>query len=188
MIAIKLDEDLPHDLVDAGAMLLAQSRGQKHASCASLNTLQKPMPTFTQATLTDRDTIAALMHDFYVSQSLTLTPLVLASMDQLLVTPALGLICLIHDNSEIAGYFVLTYGYSLERAGRTALLDELYILPAHRNRNHGTAALHFAITCAKSQACAALHLEVDQKNAAAHSLYSRVGFITHDRHYLTLAL
>ena len=89
------------------------------------------------------------MEDFYATQSLAFTAAVVTAMEKLLAVPELGVIFLLREKTEIAGYFVLTYGYSLERAGHTALLDELYILPAHRKRGHGTSALKFAIDAAR---------------------------------------
>ena len=146
------------------------------------------MPSFTQATFSNRHIVAALMRDFYAEQSLPFTPAVIAAMENLLSDDARGLIYLLHNDAANQGYFVLTYGYSLERAGPTALLDELYITPPARRKGLATAALRFAIELARAAGCQALHLEVDHDNPIAHNLYTRSGFITHNRHYLTLPL
>jgi GNAT superfamily N-acetyltransferase len=146
------------------------------------------MPTFTQATPTDRDLLLPMMRDFYAHESLPFTPAVIAAVENLLQNPTLGHIYLLHEPPALYGYFVLTFGYSLERAGRTALLDELYILPAARRKGLATAALDFAAQLARSLHCHALHLEVDHANTPAHTLYTRSGFLTHNRHYLTLPL
>src|SRR5665213_157472 len=134
-----------------------------------------PTPIFSPATPADRDRLLPMMQDFYAAQLLSFTPAVIAAAANLLATPTLGHISLIRDGGEIVGYLVLTFGYSLERAGLTALLDELYVLPSHRNRGYGTAALHHAIASTTAAHCLSLHIEVDHANTAAHALYARLG-------------
>src|SRR5690606_24920532 len=51
-----------------------------------------------------------------------------------------GRIWIIQSNSEVAGYAVLTFGFSFERNGRDAFIDELYLKPAHRNKGIGRLA------------------------------------------------
>jgi GNAT superfamily N-acetyltransferase len=150
--------------------------------------LVKKLPSFTQATFSSRHTLAALMRDFYAEQSLLFTSTVIAAMENLLSDDGLGFVYLVHTDIANQGYFVLTYGYSLERAGPTALLDELYITPPARRQGLATAALHIAAELARTAGCRSLHLEVDHDNPIAHALYTRLGFITHHRHYLTLPL
>jgi GNAT superfamily N-acetyltransferase len=141
-------------------------------------------PTITPASLDDLPLLLPLLHDFYTHEKIPFTPHQLTALTHLLATPTLGQVFLLRENDTPLGYFVLTFGYSLERAGHTALLDELYILPTHRNRGLGTAALHAALAAARTHHCHALHLEVAHANPA-HALYTRLGFLTQNRHYLT---
>jgi len=146
------------------------------------------MPSFTQASRSDLELLRVLQRDFYAAESLQLNAAVLAAAEKLLDDDALGSICLISDDTGNAGYFVLTYGFSLERGGRFALLDELYIIPAARNRGLGKAAIAHAAELARSAGCRSLHLEVDQKNEAGQRLYRAAGFIQLNRYYLVLSL
>jgi ribosomal protein S18 acetylase RimI-like enzyme len=146
------------------------------------------MPSFTQATRSDRDTLLAFMRDFYAGESLQFTAQVVAALDALVDNDGLGIVCLILSDTQTAGYFVLTYGYSLERGGLTALLDELYILPAARNQGLGKAALAHAAEIARTAGCTTLHLEVDRENLPVQELYRRAGFTQLPRHYLALPL
>ena len=143
------------------------------------------MPSFTQATPSDLPTVLALQREFYAGENLDLTPAVATATANLLHNPTLGQIILIQTNATPAGYLVLTHGYSLERAGRFLLLDELFILPAHRNHGLGKAAIAHAIHLAKENRCHSLHLEADHKNTRAQALYHSLGFTPVSRQYLT---
>jgi ribosomal protein S18 acetylase RimI-like enzyme len=146
------------------------------------------MPSFTQATRSDLETFLTLQRDFYAGASLEIAPEVIAATSALIDDDALGLICLVSDDTGIVGYFVLTYGYSLERGGRFALLDELYIVPAARNRGLGRAAVTHAAELACSARCRSLHLEAEHRNLRVQALYAGLGFLKLARHYLTLPL
>jgi len=146
------------------------------------------MPSFTQATRPDRDILLALMREFYAGESLEFTPQVATAMEQLLDDDQLGIIYLIHAEIANLGYFVLTFAYSLERGGRIAILDELYVVSAARGKGLGKAAIAFAAEVARESRCLSLLLEVDQKNTAAQHLYRAAGFIQLDRLVLSLPL
>ena len=163
------------------------------ATAAAVNASKAPktfcynlsMPSFTQAIPSDLSTLLALQREFYAGENLPHTPAVANATTHLLDDDSLGQIILIHTNTTPVGYLVLTHGYSLERAGRIALLDELFILPAHRNQGLGKAAIAHAIDLAKENHCHSLHLEADHKNTRAPSLYLSLGFTPVSRHYLT---
>jgi GNAT superfamily N-acetyltransferase len=146
------------------------------------------MPSFTQAARSDRETLLALMREFYTGESLAFTPQVAAAMDQLLDGDQLGLIYLIHAETANLGYFVLTFAHSLERGGRIAILDELYVVLAARGKGLGKAAIAWATDVARKSNCRTLLLEVDQKNTAAQHLYRAADFVQLDRHLLFLPL
>ena len=110
------------------------------------------------------------------------------SIDSLLAMPAQGRILLIrHRDTEIVGYAVLAFGFSLEFGGRDAFLDELFIVEAFRGQGIGSAALTAVCAWARREGLCALHLEVERDNKAAKALYSRTGF--EDRsHYNLMSL
>jgi len=88
-------------------------------------------------------------------------------------------------DAELAGYLVLTFGYSLEFHGRDALVDELYVREAYRGRGAGTLSLAFVEEICRTEGIRALHLEVDRGNERARRLYHRAGYEDHDRYLLT---
>jgi GNAT superfamily N-acetyltransferase len=64
----------------------------------------------------------------------------------------------------------------LEHGGKSAWLDELYVLPEKRGRGIGTALVEEVIARCRASGCAAIDLEVDQEHQDAERLYSRHGF------------
>lgn len=107
------------------------------------------------------------------------------ALRQLLDNPAHGTAWLIHVDGAVAGYLVVTFGYSLEFHGVDAFLDELFILEAFRRQGIGRRAIGVAEDACRARGVSALHLEVDRANTAAQSLYRELGFIDHDRYLLT---
>src|SRR5262249_5360899 len=97
----------------------------------------------------------------------------------------LGRVFLILLANEIAGYAVLTFGYSLEFHGRDAFVDELYLRDERRGQGIGKRTLEFlTVVCAENGVCA-LHLEVERSNANAQAVYRKFGFEDHDRYLMT---
>jgi ribosomal protein S18 acetylase RimI-like enzyme len=92
---------------------------------------------------------------------------------------------LISLREQVAGYVILTLGYSFEYRGRDAFVDELYIEPEFRRMGLGRRALGFAEERARKLGVNALHLEVDAGNDAALELYRRAGYASQGRHLMT---
>jgi GNAT superfamily N-acetyltransferase len=103
----------------------------------------------------------------------------------LLAHPEYGGIWMIEVDGRVAGYLVLTIGYSLEFDGRFGLLDELYLEERSRGKGIGKVALAFAEQECRARGLAALRLEVDYGNGGALKLYRESGFKTHDRYFMT---
>ena len=94
----------------------------------------------------------------------------------LLAAPDRGLVWVIEQAGEAAGYLVLTWGYSLEFHGRDAFIDELYVAPSYRGAGLGRQAVEWAEAACREQGAGAVHLEVEIDNERAHALYRRSGF------------
>jgi GNAT superfamily N-acetyltransferase len=88
----------------------------------------------------------------------------------------------------VAGYAVVTLGFSLEFGGPFALLDELYLCDAARGRGRGRHALDLVKTWARQRGVPALRLEVHHHNPRAKSIYTKAGFHDDHRDMLTLWL
>jgi len=104
---------------------------------------------------------------------------------QFLLLPAFGRIWLISDGGALGGYVILTIGFSFEFRGHDAFIDELYIVPTHRRRGLGRAAMAFVEQQAREMGVHAMHLEVDRGNDPARELYRRTGYQDHDRLLMT---
>ncbi len=70
----------------------------------------------------------------------------------------------------------VSFTWTLEHGGKSAWLEELYIVPAERNRGVGRAMLATVLQQANAADCAAVDLEVDTTHARAGPLYAREGF------------
>jgi GNAT superfamily N-acetyltransferase len=134
----------------------------------------------------DIPALLELMQEFYSSQRLHFDERAATiGIRKLLAEPPLGQISFIFLGAELAGYFVLTFCFSLELHGKFALLDELYVCEEFRRRKLGKAVIAFAETLCKQKGVKALHLEVGGENEAAHGLYRACGFAQESRHLFT---
>jgi GNAT superfamily N-acetyltransferase len=104
---------------------------------------------------------------------------------QLMDDPARGDVRAICVEGELAGYLVLTFGYSLEYGGIDAFVDELYLAPAWRGRGIGRRALDVAAQLCRERGVRAVHLEVDRGNPRARTIYRDAGFGDRDRFLMT---
>lgn len=130
--------------------------------------------------------LLGLMREFYADQSLRFEEQVARSgLMKLLADTALGQACFIYHGAELAGYFVLTFCFSLEFHGKFALLDELYIREPLRGHHLGQAVIAFAESVCKQAGVKALRLEVGRENEAAQALYRACGFAEDARHLYT---
>ncbi len=114
--------------------------------------------------------------NLYAHEGIPLRPESVLALDTLLANPALGHAYLIEDESGPVGYLILIYSFSIEHAGHTALLDELYISASSRGKGLCKAAVQFAIATARDADCRILYLEVSEENLSARQLYTKAGF------------
>ena len=141
---------------------------------------------FSVAGPADEETVLSLMREFYEIEHLPFTEeAARAALRQVLEAHRYGVVALMHAGQELAGYLVLTFGFSLEFHGRDALMDELYVRERHRGHGAGTLSLAFVEELCRTEGIRALHLEVDRGNEPARRLYHRAGYVDHDRYLLT---
>jgi ribosomal protein S18 acetylase RimI-like enzyme len=110
------------------------------------------------------------------------------AMQQLLDQASLGQVYFVIVNTEIAGYVVLTFGFSLEFGGRDAFIDELYLKEAYRGQGIGGKTLEFVAQICRTEKIQALHLEVDVGNQRAQTLYEKAGFLIRSSHLMSKSL
>lgn len=110
------------------------------------------------------------------------------NLARLLAEPGLGRVFVLEEGGKLAGYLVLTFGFSLEFGGRDALVDELYVAPGHRGRGLGTRALAAAEAACCALEIRVLHLVVERHKAGVRELYRRLGFVAPPRDVMTKRL
>src|SRR5215210_2563821 len=116
-------------------------------------------PLFRTAETSDADTLVEMMRDFNAHERIAFDEReVRAVLAQLLADDSHGLACLIHVGGEVAGYFVLAFGFSVEFRGRDAFIDELFVKDEFRGRGLGAAAIRFAEGLCRARGVRALHL------------------------------
>lgn len=130
-----------------------------------------------------------LMAEFYAESSYPLDRASAATtFGRLLREESLGAVWLLSARGDVAGYVVLTLGYSLEYGGLDAFVDDLFIRAPHRGAGLGRLALETLLAECRRRGVRAVHLEVARANAPARSLYASFGFQDNDRQLLTRRL
>jgi ribosomal protein S18 acetylase RimI-like enzyme len=142
-----------------------------------------------RASASDLPPILALHRAFYEHEGYRFNEIrSMRALRDLAGNDALGRILVIESEERIAGYVVITFGYSIEFGGRDAFVDELYVAPHARGRGLGTAALEEAERVSEQAGVLALHLEVEFTNLDAKRLYARRGWQEHTRQLMTKRL
>lgn len=142
--------------------------------------------TIRLADAADVDLLTDLMREFYAESGIDLDEEAARSaLDWLLRNSSAGRIWLVLSDGALAGYIVLTLGYSLEYYGRDAFVDDLFIRPAYRAGGLGGLALQTLEDTCRDLEVRAIHLEVGRDNHAARGLYRKWGFEDHDRLLMT---
>ena len=131
-------------------------------------------------------TLLEMMREFYSQQEMRFDESTASqAVNRALENPALAQIYLIFRGTELAGYFALTFCFSLEFHGRFALFDELYLREPFRRQKLGKAVVAFAEELCKKAGIKAVRLEVGRENQPAQSLYNAAGFKQDERNLMT---
>ena len=109
----------------------------------------------------------------------------LSALRQILADASFGRVYLMEAGGDVAGYIILTLGFSLEYHGRDAFVDEIYVRENYRGRGIGTRGLEFIEGICRELEVKALHLAVERANTNAQAVYRRAGFVEHDRYLMT---
>jgi ribosomal protein S18 acetylase RimI-like enzyme len=140
----------------------------------------------TPATLADEPVMGELMREFYAHEGLRFdAERSLGAFRTLVGDPNLGRVWTFRAGDEVVGYVAVTVCFSLEFAGRYALVDELYVREAHRGRGIGLRALEAVGEACRELDVPAVRLEVDVRNQRAMALYRRAGFALQERYMMS---
>ena len=105
----------------------------------------------------------------------------ISAIDQMLTNDSLGFFLIAKEKNQSLGFAVISFAWTLEHGGKSAWLDELYVLPEHRNAGIGSAIVDRLFIEAKEKGCLAVDLEVESDHRRAENLYVRKGFQKLDR-------
>jgi ribosomal protein S18 acetylase RimI-like enzyme len=132
------------------------------------------------------ETLIPMMRELYAHDGLPFDESIArSSLAGIVSDGALGRVFLILLGNEVAGYAVLTFGYSLEFHGRDAFVDELYLRDEYRGQRIGKRALEYLTEVCAENGVSALRLEVERNNTQAQAVYRKFGFKDHDRYLMT---
>jgi ribosomal protein S18 acetylase RimI-like enzyme len=136
----------------------------------------KESPVVSPATSDDVGELVELMREFYAESNHQLDAAwAKKSFLQLLSEPGLGGVWIVRRDGAIAGYVVLTLGYSMEHGALRGYIDDLFVKPAFRRQGIAHALLSELMEQCRRRGCKSTHVEVDGQNAAALGLYGRFG-------------
>jgi ribosomal protein S18 acetylase RimI-like enzyme len=132
--------------------------------------------TTRHATLDDIPALVELMREFYAEADYPLDKQwAAAGFSALLRDDSRGAVWIVFDDSEPAGYVVLTVRFSMEYGGLDAFIDDLFIRPAYRRQGLGRAALKALFDECERRQVLAVHVEVGSDNIGAKALYRSYG-------------
>jgi ribosomal protein S18 acetylase RimI-like enzyme len=148
-----------------------------------------PAPVFKPATYDEIEILIAMMRELYAHDGTAFDEAISRrALVGIIGDEKFGRVFLILLANEVAGYAVLTFGYSLEFHGRDAFVDEIYLRNEYRGLGIGKRALQFLTDVCAAEGVNALHLEVERTNTSAQAVYRKFGFEDHDRYLMTMTL
>ena len=130
-----------------------------------------------RATAEDASDVLALMAAQFSEHEIGLEGTQLGeAIRRMVAEEGLGFILVAREAGRLVGATAVAYNWTLEHGGKSAWLDELYVLPERRNAGVGTALLERVMAEAVREGCLAMDLEVDAEHQRAEKLYERFGF------------
>jgi GNAT superfamily N-acetyltransferase len=142
-----------------------------------------------KASLADVQQLVSMMAEFYSDSPYTLNPQrATAAFSSLLADERLGLVWFIQSNSKDVGYVVVTYCYTMNYGGLSAVVDDFFIQQPFRGTGLGKAAMAEVRSLCASNGIRAIHVETGHDNSPALAVYRRASFVDTGHAHLTLAL
>ena len=91
--------------------------------------------------------------------------------------PGLAEIYLLYKGDEVAGYFLLVPGFSIEYGGLYATLHGLFVRKPFRRRGLGRQIINFVLDRCREQGWLAIEAIADEKNKVVQYFYGSHGFV-----------
>jgi ribosomal protein S18 acetylase RimI-like enzyme len=132
--------------------------------------------TVQRATEDDIEKLVLLMRDFHAEAQYPLDATWAAgAFSSLLSNPTLGCVWLMLRERQAAGFVVLSLRYTMEHAGLSGYIDDLYVRPEFRRMGAASSALDSLLAECRARGCQSIQVEVGESNPAAFALYARYG-------------
>ncbi len=133
--------------------------------------------SFTKAKSADFARLLELIREYYRYDGIRFSARSIGpALRRMLRDETLGLAWLIHHDSEVAGYVILTFNYDLEFGGMQGIVTDLYLREEHRGRGLGRLALDAVAKYCRGHKISAIELQVEHDNKAAQAFYRKLGF------------
>jgi GNAT superfamily N-acetyltransferase len=117
-----------------------------------------------------------LQHQFSEHQITVDSDRLLSALHHLIASRPLGFALIAREDQCAVGFGVVSFAWTLEHGGKSAWLDELYVVPGRRGEGIGSLLIEKVIEEVKAQGSMALDLEVDADHRRSERLYKRKGF------------
>lgn len=140
----------------------------------------------TEATLTDLLPLVTAYHNFEAIDHAASDIDTVSVLRPLLGDSSHGAVWLIEKDGQNVGYIAICDSYSIEFGGKTAMIDEFFIVPAARGQGIGRRVLGLLEPLLITNNIKVLFLEVSPSNIPAQRLYQQAGFTAYDK-YLGMA-
>lgn len=144
--------------------------------------------TARRATPDDAPALLQMCRDFHIEDGSPLDEAGEATITHVAQGEPMAPAYMLELHGTLAGFFILTLGYSVENGGTDGFIDDIYLLPALRGQGLGRKAVALAIEAAKEVGIRALLLEVEAHNDRAYALYRKMGFDDTQRRLLRQVL
>lgn len=137
------------------------------------------MATIRRAEAKDLETLLRLCARYCEADSHQFDPVTAAAgFGPLLLSDQHGVVWLSVDGTEVVGYAVVAWSWSIESGGPDALLDEIYV--DRRGEGHGSSLVAHVLEDCRLRNLPRVFLETEKANQEARLLYTRLGFRTED--------
>lgn len=94
----------------------------------------------------------------------------------ILAQPEIGALLVARAEGQVVGMLNLLFTVSTALGARVAVLEDVVVAPAFRNRGIGSRLLRAALETAVDAGCKRVNLATDEHNLGAQRLYRRHGF------------
>ena len=99
-----------------------------------------------------------------------------AMCDRVIAGEADGAIIIADDGDQLVGVCTVSFQDAIRTLGRYAIIQEMYIAPAHRNGGLGGELVDAAAKEAANRGCEVVELGAPPEGKDAQRFYERIGF------------